>query len=187
MGKKKGPAWDFFKAKDKGVVCKYCSKEYKQSNVNKMTKHIKKCFKCPQDLKKYLESQTGNIQGKEKEGMRKSGEGLKELSVDVSFVPPETCSSPGSFGSKRPGSVMSSKSDMSISGASSTSLESEVSFLQPRASTMGGGGSLLSFVDTMDPQLNVSYKVTFIIIAINRPRLSCFKINLVCCFMIIVF
>uniref|UniRef100_A0A1B6MU20 BED-type domain-containing protein n=1 Tax=Graphocephala atropunctata TaxID=36148 RepID=A0A1B6MU20_9HEMI len=87
MVKKKGPAWDFFKEKDKGVVCKYCSKEYKQSNVNKMTKHIKKCFKCPQDMKKYLESQTSKIQGKE--SMRKSGEGLKELSVDVSSVPPE--------------------------------------------------------------------------------------------------
>lgn len=169
MGKKKGPAWDFFKEKDKGVVCKYCSKEYKQSNVNKMTKHIKKCFKCPQDLKKYLDSQTSNIQGKEKEGMKKSGEGLKELSVDVSFVPPCPSPSPGSFGSRRPGSAMSSKSDidMSISGASSTSQESEVSFLQPRASTMGGGGSLLSFVDTMDPQLNVSYKVTFTVIAVG--------------------
>lgn len=169
MGKKKGPAWDFFKEKDKGVVCKYCSKEYKQSNVNKMTKHIRKCFKCPQDLKKYLDSQASNIQVKEKEGMRKPGEGLNELSVDVSFVPPEACSSPSSFGSKRPESAMSSKSDMSISGASSTSHESEVSFLQPhsRSSTVGRGGSLLSFVDTMDPQLNVSYKVSFII------RLSC--------------
>lgn len=165
MGKKKGPAWDFFKEKDKGVVCKYCSKEYKQSNVNKMTKHIKKCFKCPQDFKKYLDGQTSNIQGKEKEGMKKSGEGLKELSVDVSFVPPcvNPSPSPGSFGSRRPGSAMSSKSDMSISGASSTSQESEVSFLQPRAR----GGSLLSFVDTMDPQLNVSYKVTFTVIAVG--------------------
>lgn len=148
MGKKKGPAWDFFKEKDKGVVCKYCSKEYKHSNVNKMTKHIKKCFKCPQDLKKYLERQSSNIQVTEI--MRKSceGEGLKELSVDVSS-PPE--SGPSSFGSQRPGSAMSS-------GASSVSHETETSFVRPpsRSSTLGLGGGLLSFIDTMDPQLNVS-------------------------------
>lgn len=86
--------------------------------------------------------------------MKKSGEGLKELSVDVSFVRPcvNPSPSPGSFGSRRPGSAMSSKSDMSISGASSTSQESEVSFLQPRAR----GGSL-----------NVSYKVTFTVIAVG--------------------
>uniref|UniRef100_A0A1B6MLC9 BED-type domain-containing protein n=1 Tax=Graphocephala atropunctata TaxID=36148 RepID=A0A1B6MLC9_9HEMI len=165
MVKKKGPAWDFFKEKDKGVVCKYCSKEYKQSNVNKMTKHIKKCFKCPQDMKKYLESQTSKIQGKE--SMRKSGEGLKELSVDVSSVPPEA--GPSSFGSQRPGSAMSSKSDMSISGTSSASHETEILFLQPtsRSSTVGEGRGLLSFVDTMDPQLNVSYKFFFTILAIG--------------------
>lgn len=94
--------------------------------------------------------------------MKKSGEGLKELSVDVSFVPPcvNPSPSPGSFGSRRPGSAMSFKS---ISGASSTSQESQVSFLQPRAR----GGILLSFVDTMDPQLNVSYKVTFTVIAVG--------------------
>lgn len=55
MGKKKGPAWNFFNIKkDKTVQCKYCNLEYKHANVNKMEKHIKKCFKCPVGLKKIL-------------------------------------------------------------------------------------------------------------------------------------
>lgn len=58
MVKKKGPVWNFFNLKGKGVSCKYCFKEYKQSHSNKMENHIKKCFKCPQDLKKVLELST---------------------------------------------------------------------------------------------------------------------------------
>jgi len=55
MVKKKGPIWNFFSLKGKGVSCKYCFKDYKQAHAQKMTNHIKKCFKCPQDLKKVLD------------------------------------------------------------------------------------------------------------------------------------
>jgi hypothetical protein len=160
MGKKKGPAWDFFKEKNKGVVCKYCAKEYKQSNVNKMTKHIKKCFKCPEDLKKYLESQTTNLPQNIQtppESRRKSGEGLGEGKLQV-YVPSfESEQGPSSAGSQRPGSALSSKSDMSIASTVSLSHETEPSFVRPlsRASNVGGG--LLSFIDTMDTQINVSF------------------------------
>lgn len=55
MAKKKGPTWNFFKVKNKGVVCNFCFKEYTHSNVNKMTRHIKKCLKCPAGIKKILD------------------------------------------------------------------------------------------------------------------------------------
>lgn len=54
MVKKKGAVWDFFNIKGKGVVCKYCTQEYKQGNAVKMEKHIKKCIKCPAGLKHIL-------------------------------------------------------------------------------------------------------------------------------------
>lgn len=54
MVKNKGAVWDFFNIKGKGVVCKYCTQEYKQGNSVKMEKHIKKCIKCPAGLKHIL-------------------------------------------------------------------------------------------------------------------------------------
>lgn len=55
MGRKKGAAWSFFNVKkDKSIQCKYCNVEYKHANVNKMERHIEKCFKCPVGLKKIL-------------------------------------------------------------------------------------------------------------------------------------
>lgn len=56
MGGKKGLAWNFFNVKGKSVQCKYCNKDYKHANVNKMENHIKKCFKCPAGLKKVFDS-----------------------------------------------------------------------------------------------------------------------------------
>lgn len=54
MVKKKGLVWNFFQIKGKGVVCKYCTQEYKQANSVKMERHIKKCLKCPAGLKHVL-------------------------------------------------------------------------------------------------------------------------------------
>ena len=54
MGKTKGPTWKHFRVKGKEVFCKYCGINYKYGNVNKMEKHILKCLKCPNDLKKDL-------------------------------------------------------------------------------------------------------------------------------------
>lgn len=54
MGRNKGPAWQFFKVKNKGVICKYCDKSYLHANANKMTQHIMKCLKCPRYLRKCL-------------------------------------------------------------------------------------------------------------------------------------
>lgn len=86
MGKKKGPAWQFFKDKNKGgVVCKYCNIEYKHANVNKMTNHIRKCYKCPEDMKMVL------IKQKTKPNSNKeiSMTAQKEMSLeeDTSYEP----------------------------------------------------------------------------------------------------
>ncbi|CAH1111276.1 unnamed protein product [Psylliodes chrysocephalus] len=90
MVKKKGATWHFFKEKGKnGVV-------YKHSNVNKMAKHINKCFKCPKEMKKilYLVPTTVSTRvdlsmsmstPKTKIKCPQQGQQLKELKVDVSF------------------------------------------------------------------------------------------------------
>lgn len=148
MGKKKGPAWDFFKAKDRGVVCKYCNKEYKVSNVNKMTKHIKKCFKCPNALKKIL-----NIKNKTT-GPTALNE---QLQVQVSPVS-ITHSQPGpSSDSGNLGGSWSSMSDISVSEKSThdETPEFQRTTTTTSSNTVGGGG-LLNFLDHMDPQMNVS-------------------------------
>lgn len=55
MGKVKGVIWNFYNEKDSCYYCKYCNVEYKHSNATKMTTHIKKCLKCPAELKKTLD------------------------------------------------------------------------------------------------------------------------------------
>ena len=64
MGKKKGAAWTFFRVDDKKVICKYCAKQYKHANVNKMEKHIISCFKCPKDLKNVFFDNSGRTSTK---------------------------------------------------------------------------------------------------------------------------
>lgn len=126
MVKRKGPVWDFFNLKGKGVACKYCCKEYKQSHAYKMGNHIKKCFKCPQDLKKVLDLST-NV---EKPISKKSL--CEPLLVEVGdFNKPGSSSGPGQ--------------------ASSSGEFSSQSF--PSTSTPKG---ISSFVDHMDIQTNVS-------------------------------
>ncbi|CAH1107791.1 unnamed protein product [Psylliodes chrysocephalus] len=95
MVRKKGATWQFFKEKGKsGVVGKYCDLEYKHSNVNKMTKHKKKCFKCPEEMKKILYSVPATVSTKlsmcmstpkKRTKYPQQGQQLKELEVDVSF------------------------------------------------------------------------------------------------------
>lgn len=136
MGKKKGPAWEFFKEKNKGVICKYCSKEYKQSNVNKMARQISKCFKCPQDMNKLLHVQCSSSMTKFV-GVRKTvyAQPLGELQVDVtSDVPEEGPTSAGSH-RHRPSRSLSCVSDlMSVSGTSSHQTETPV-IIQPSPSS----------------------------------------------------
>lgn len=56
MRKKKGVIWEFFNIKRKGVVCKYCTLDYKQANAYKIEKHINKYFKYPFVLKFILKA-----------------------------------------------------------------------------------------------------------------------------------
>lgn len=150
MVKRKGPTWDFFKTKNKGVECKYCSKEYKHANVNKMEKHIKKCFKCPADLKKVLDSS-------DKVKLFKSiipapltpkKNTDKSLSVTVSNME-DLEAGPSSSSSNNP-SKNPSRNSISNSDSES-SLFPGNTIIQPSPSSQ-----LLSFVDHMDAQTNVS-------------------------------
>lgn len=66
MGRKKNQSvWKHYDEQGKGVCCKYCKKFHATSNVNKMSKHLEKCFKCPFDVKKKLQPQSPE---REKEG-----------------------------------------------------------------------------------------------------------------------
>lgn len=144
MVKKKGPIWDFFSIKGKGVACKYCCKEYKQSHAYKMANHIKKCFKCPQDLKKVLDLST-NI------GKPIANKGVYEV-VDVSggFKKP----GPSSAGTLSCACASSaSPSPTSFSAGSSQTCSSSGFPMQSSPSTSKG---ITSFVDHMDIQTNVS-------------------------------
>lgn len=164
MGKKKGPAWDFFKTKDKGVLCKYCNKEYKVSNVNKMTKHIKKCFKCPDALKKVLEL---DIKSKVTTGQTAINE---QLQIQVSPVSMK----PGPKSDSGDLSSWSSMSDISVSGKST---HETPEFQRPTSPTTSltsssivGGGGLLNFLDHMDPQMNVSCMLKIIFSFSPKPQ-----------------
>lgn len=115
MAKKKGPTWNFFKVKTKGVVCKFCSEEYKHANVNKMTRHIKNCLECPAGIKKILDRRNvlislGNITP------TSNNESVKEVTkLDVS-------------GPSRRGCLRSSKiSNLEISHPSSSAFVQEES------------------------------------------------------------
>lgn len=53
MGRKKNVIRMFFnKNQNKSATCKYCNKIYRVINVCRMSDHIKKCLKCPKELKK---------------------------------------------------------------------------------------------------------------------------------------
>lgn len=130
MVKKKGAVWNFFTLKGKGVSCKYCFKAYKQSHAHKMANHIKKCFKCPQDLKKVLDLTTNS--GKPATSSMKST--WEPLVVGVG----------GEGDVNKPGPSSSEKSSVDVA-TSSQSLSST-----PKAKFIS------SFVDQMDIQTNVS-------------------------------
>lgn len=58
MPRKKNTAiWEnyFHSATSKTVKCKHCEKVYQFGNVNKMTRHLLKCYKCPTVIKNKIQ------------------------------------------------------------------------------------------------------------------------------------
>lgn len=57
MPPSRGEIWDQFielknqEGKVVSVVCKHCSQDYAFPNATRMTRHIKKCKKCPDRIK----------------------------------------------------------------------------------------------------------------------------------------
>lgn len=145
MVKKKGPAWNFFKQKNKGVECKYCCKVYKHSNVNKMANHIKKCFKCPADMKKILDN--CNIL-KPLQTARSTSKRISEQEADLS-----TDTEPGSSSSSMPVSRNTFSSELMQNEAES--------LLQSSSTSSKRSLGLQSFMDHMDTQTNVSILIYF--------------------------
>jgi len=140
MVKRKGLAWNFFKEKNKGVTCKYCSKDYQHANVNKMTQHIKKCFKCPADMKNALASDTCKMRS-------------DFISTPTRVFAPRTMILQESLevdvtatAEPRPSSSTSHTSSLSILSQAWNDNEP-----RPRTSSL-----LTSFVDHMDAPSNVS-------------------------------
>ena len=160
MGKRKGPAWDFFKEKGCGVICKYCCKEYKHANVNKMSNHIKKCFKTPADLKKVLNSNicaTAVFKSFSTSTPQKMSV-LEPLEIDTSFeTEPEPRPSASSNEHNR---LASRNSNLSSSSSSEVwglqQCGQSKTLLQSSTSQSSQQSQLLSFVDHMDTQENVS-------------------------------
>lgn len=160
MGKKKGPAWNFFKEKNKGVECKYCCKEYKHSNVNKMTNHIKKCFKCPADMKKILDYSNivKPLQTVVYTSKKNSEKIFQSHDHDVSLAE----SVPGSSSNIRNSTFSSSDANPNNTRC----------FAQTSKFTSSQEGlGLLSFVDHMDAEANVSncnhYNLVFLLLSVS--------------------
>lgn len=180
MVRKKDPVWQFFKDNIKGgAVCKYCNTEYKFANVAKMTKHIKKCFKCPQEIKKTvnLKLNTSTVPTK-KMGLSMMTTSTpntstttdpqydNELELDVSFDPEGEGVIQGQMSSNSQALSLASCSSnaSSISGKSDHSI-----FNQPRprhlpspAISENSRGGMLNFLDHMDNQLNVSKSINYL-------------------------
>lgn len=148
MVKKKGPVWNFFNENGKGVTCKYCAKDYKQSNSVKMERHIKKCFKCPAELKRIL---TVSV----KTPTRTDVFQLQPLTVDGTVGELEKAG-PSSVDSNssctpRPSPRQPQFSSASSSTPSYSSLPR--SLISPSTASPRG---ISSFLDQMDAQTNVS-------------------------------
>lgn len=55
MPRTKKKVWNCFDEKSDGSVeCKWCKQTYKFGNVSKMENHIKKCLKCPEQMKRTI-------------------------------------------------------------------------------------------------------------------------------------
>lgn len=147
MVKKKGPIWTFFNEKGKGVCCKYCLKEYKQSNAVKMERHIKKCFKCPSELKNII--MTGN----KTETLKKGGSGLgllRPLTVDTNTSEGVVLAGPSSANVPK---------QSPLSSAASSSTDSSTNLTSPSTLT---AKKILPFWDQMDIQTNVSSLLSYL-------------------------
>ncbi|XP_046404242.1 uncharacterized protein LOC124169634 isoform X2 [Ischnura elegans] len=156
MVKKKGPAWDFFYEKDKGVQCKFCSKEYKHSNVNKMTRHIVKCFECPSNLKDILNVKLNNMILKKAQfttpKRKMTAQEQNDVEDDGSFV---SDPGPSSSNSQRPSSSLSTTYSPERYGSHGN--EGSV-FIRPSSSTSTNGGvDLLPYNDQMDSHSNMAF------------------------------
>lgn len=154
MVKKKGPVWNFFNEKGKGVSCKYCSKDYKQSNAVKMERHIRKCFKCPAELKNILTVSDKTLKGNDL-GLLK----LQPLMVDTR--PTENCTAELEMAG--PSSVDSSLRQMprqpQLSSATSSGSSLSLNLVSP--SSTSASRRILPFWDQMDAQTNVSRLILF--------------------------
>lgn len=153
MVKKKGPVWNFYNSKGKGVSCKYCFKEYKVPHAKKMETHIQKCFKCPQGLKKVFELGRGILIENPKNPVKNIYEPLAPLVIPVRDL-------------DKPGP--SSASEISTFKSSSSSSSDITLQLQLPASSTPKG--IPSFVDHMDVQTNVSKHLRKQIIIIRPTR-----------------
>lgn len=149
MVKKKGPIWNFFNEKGKGVSCKYCLIEYKQSNSVKMERHIKKCFKCPSDLKNIISTSDNKTETGKKGGSAELGLGLlKPITVDTDTSEGADLCMAGPSSVKRP-------KDSPISVTTSASSGSSSSLTSP-TSALSAAKRIVPFWDQMDIQTNVS-------------------------------
>ena len=174
MGKKKGPAWNFFNVKkNKSVQCKYCNVEYKHANVNKMERHIKKCFQCPAGLKKLLNRNTtaNEFNFKQTANMTTITANLElqeQLNIDVDD-PNENCqASQMSLSSTSSNNTRSSRSPSllkTIMPGTSSNFSSEISSSSLTNSKISKTHIddpttlLTAFVDHMDETSNVSTSV----------------------------
>lgn len=60
MPRKKSKVWRFWnKNQNNSVSCKYCAKIFKFANVNKMSGHLNKCVKCPEEVRKCYSVSSG--------------------------------------------------------------------------------------------------------------------------------
>ncbi|CAH1106970.1 unnamed protein product [Psylliodes chrysocephalus] len=140
-----------------------------------MTKHIKKCFKCPEEMKKNLYLVPTTVSTKVDLSMHTStpkeklnfSQRLKELEVDVSFgIEEANLAGPSSSRSQTFPVVSLSETESSAtatnastSNISANSACSTFNFNRPQPSPFivnNNRGGLLTFVDHMDNQLNES-------------------------------
>lgn len=51
------------------VICNFCSQKYVFPNATRMTKHLRQCKKCPQNILESLNSEAETIQGNTKSNL----------------------------------------------------------------------------------------------------------------------
>lgn len=171
MDKKKGVTWTYFRVEDKKVICKYCSKLYKHANVNKMERHIKKCFKCPEDFKKVFSGGTASLikAPKSKSVVPQPQTNIVNQEIVDVDITDLTEAEPALAFSVTASSLQSPKTSKPLetsdkvaspsNSLSSTTPLSSVSIVnrpESRISTYTPNKSVLNFIDTMDDRQNVS-------------------------------